>query len=63
MISYTVPDMDCGGCVASIAKAVQKLDGNAKVKANLETKKVEVSSGLSAETIRSAIEDAGFTPI
>lgn len=62
MRSYTVPDMDCGGCVASITRAVQKLDGTATVKADLDTKKVEVASSLSAETIRSAIEDAGFSP-
>ncbi len=62
MATYTVPDMDCGGCVASITRAVQKLDGAASVKADLETKKVEVTSGLSDAAIRGVIEDAGFTP-
>ena len=62
MTVYTVPDMDCGGCVASITKAVQKLDGKATVNADLDTKKVEVTSSVSPEAIRAAIEDAGFTP-
>jgi copper chaperone len=62
MTTYTVPDMDCGGCVASITRAVQKLDGGATIKADLDTKRVEVTSRLNPEAIRSAIEDAGFTP-
>jgi copper chaperone len=62
MTLYTVPDMDCGGCVASITRAIKTLDDAATVQADLNTKHVEIVSRLSAETIRSAIEDAGFTP-
>jgi copper chaperone len=62
MTSYIVSDMDCGGCVASITRAVRKLDGNAIVHADLDSKKVDVTSSLSPAAIRSVIEDAGFTP-
>ena len=61
MTTYVVPDMDCGGCVASITSAVKRLDAKAVVDANLETKQVKVEGDLAPEAVRAAIEDAGFT--
>ena len=44
MIEITVADMTCGGCVASITRVVQGLDPDAKVEANVETKRVKINS-------------------
>ncbi len=57
---FTVPDMDCEGCVASIQKAVRKLDDGASVMADLNTKEVVVGSKATVQAIKSAIEDAGY---
>lgn len=61
MTTYIVPDMDCGGCVASITNAVKQLDAKATVNADLETKQVKVDGDLAPAAVRAAIEDAGFT--
>jgi copper chaperone CopZ len=60
-LKFTVPDMDCAGCVASITAAVKRIDAHASVTADLETKHVVVGSALAAHEISTAIEDAGYT--
>ena len=61
MTRFTVPDMTCGGCVASITKAVQRLDPAATVLADLATHRVEIASSQPAAALAAAIDDAGFT--
>ncbi len=57
---FDIPDMDCEGCVASIERAVHKLDNAATVNANLKTKRVEVGSAAATSDIKAAIEGAGY---
>jgi copper chaperone len=60
-LQFTVPDMDCEGCVLSITAAVKRLDADASVTADLATKHVVIGSGVEAHEIAGAIEGAGFT--
>ena len=57
---FDIPDMDCEGCVASIERAVHKLDASASVNANLTTKRVVVGSLVTTTEIKAAIEGAGY---
>jgi copper chaperone len=61
MTHFTIPDMDCGGCVSAITRAIQAQDASATVTANLETHVVEIASTLSSDTLAAAIDAAGFT--
>lgn len=61
MIVFTIPDMSCDGCVASITRAAQKLDPAASVRADLATHIVEITSQRSAAELSAAIDDAGYT--
>ncbi|KAI9139705.1 E1-E2 ATPase-domain-containing protein [Paraphysoderma sedebokerense] len=61
--SYSVRGMTCTNCVASIEKGLSNYPGINSVAVSLLFQKAEVnydSSILSAETIRSLIEDIGF---
>jgi copper chaperone len=58
-----VRGMSCGGCVASVEKALGRVPGVAKAKASLETGRVEVDHDAGAadrETLEQAIVSAGF---
>jgi copper chaperone len=55
---FTIPDMDCGGCVRAITEAVHRLDAAATVQADLATKLVQVNG---TGDFAAAIESAGFT--
>ena len=61
MTRFTIPDMDCQGCVASITRAVQAQDAHAKVVADLDTHKVDIESTVEARLLAAAIDAAGYT--
>ncbi len=59
---FTVQDMTCGHCVATITEAVKSVDPEGRCEIDLAAKRVRVETALSAERIASAITRAGFTP-
>lgn len=60
MTEFNVPDMSCGHCVGAITKAVQALDPQAQVRADLEAKRVSVVSMLPIETVLRLLDEAGY---
>jgi copper chaperone CopZ len=60
-IQFTVPDIDCESCVSSITRAIKRIDSEASVTADLQTKHVIVGSRVEAHEIAQAIVVAGFT--
>ncbi len=60
MIELDVTGMSCGGCAASVTKAIQRIDPAAHVDVDLTTGRVEVDGRVTPAQAISAIEDAGF---
>lgn len=60
MITLSVQEMACGGCVKSIREAIEAKDQAAKVEGDLEAGKISVETSLAPEDIRQTIEDLGF---
>ena len=64
MITYEVKDMTCGHCVGTITRAVQAVDGDARVDVDLGRHRVTVSpKTATAQDLQAAIEEAGYTPV
>jgi Cu+-exporting ATPase len=63
MIELSVDDMTCGGCVASITRVVRGLDPDAKVDANVETRRVSIDSVTDTDAVVAAIANAGYHPV
>ena len=60
-LTYVVPGMSCGHCVAAITDEVTGVDGVADVAIDLDTKAVVVrGDNLDDAAIRAAIVEAGF---
>jgi len=60
-IQFKVPDMDCQSCIQSIESAVHKLDPDAHVSADLDTKLVIIGTDIpEAHEVMEAIQSAGF---
>ena len=58
-----VGGMTCSGCVASVTRALQSVDGVDKVEVSLDQGQASVSydpARVNETKLRSAIEDAGF---
>ena len=60
MLTFHIPDMHCDGCVCSLTKAVQALDANATLTADLQTHCVTVTTSAPAAAVTEAFEDAGY---
>ena len=58
-----VEGMTCGGCVASVKRALQQVEGVANVEVSLAEAQARVQydpARVNESQLRSAIEDAGF---
>lgn len=60
MYELKVDGMTCGGCAASVTRALQALDAKADVSVDLPGKTVKVNTTAPLEAVKSTIEDAGF---
>jgi copper chaperone len=56
----TIPNMACGACVTNITKAVQSLDPQATLSADLTSKQVSINSDQPREAIAQIITQAGY---
>lgn len=62
-VTLTSPDISCGHCVATVQEVVGGLAGVKSVKADAETKHVDVTfdpSQVSRADIAEALDDAGY---
>jgi copper chaperone len=62
-ITLNAPDISCGHCVATVEGALGKVDGVVAVKADAETKDVNVTwddSKTDLNAIAAALDEAGY---
>lgn len=57
---FHIEAMHCGGCVRGVTKAIQKVDPDATVAADLDSRTVEVTSAKPREAFVPSLEAAGF---
>lgn len=60
-MEFKVPDMACSACANTITEAVTKLDANAEVKADLDSKLVAIETQKPEDDVKKAIVEAGYT--
>ncbi|MDQ2882021.1 MAG: heavy-metal-associated domain-containing protein [Actinomycetota bacterium] len=60
--SYTVTQMTCEHCVASVTEEITKIDGVTAVAVDLPTGEVTVTTDrpIDESQIRAAVEEAGY---
>lgn len=61
-VTYSVPNISCGHCVNTIQVEVSELDGVESVKANVQTKQVEIAFNAQADetAIKSLMAEINF---
>ncbi|OGS94084.1 MAG: heavy metal transporter [Gallionellales bacterium RBG_16_56_9] len=62
MFEFTVQDMTCGHCVATITKAVKQVEPQATVDADVQNHVVRIDGVTDGKAIEAAIREAGYTP-
>ena len=63
MIELQVNDMTCGHCVGVVTRAVKSVDPAANVQADLESKRVRIQSGKSADELIQSLGAAGYPAV
>jgi copper chaperone len=63
MIELNVNDMTCGHCVAAVTRAVKAADPQANVEVDLESKRVRVEGGRSADELIRSLSEAGYAAV
>jgi copper chaperone len=63
MHEFTVQDMTCGHCAATITEAVKALDPEGRCEIDVAARRVKVESALAADRVAAAIAKAGFSPV
>ncbi len=61
VIELKVPSMVCEVCVATVTKAINTHEPQAKVDVDLDNKKVTIETEASEESIKTIITAAGHT--
>jgi len=60
-LTFSVPAMHCGNCVAAVEREVAQVAGVESVAGDLETKLVVVrGAGFDDDAVRAAIAEAGY---
>jgi copper chaperone len=62
-IEFNVEGMSCQHCVSAVTSAIRERDAAANVQVDLTAGKVSVESSASVETLKDAIDDAGYTVV
>lgn len=60
MSRFSVPDMSCGHCRATIEKALLDADAAAELSFDMEAREVEVDSALNPAEVLATMEEAGY---
>ncbi|GKY86325.1 heavy-metal-associated domain-containing protein [Sinisalibacter aestuarii] len=60
MSKFSVPDMSCGHCKATIETALLDADAGAELSFDMEAREVEVDSTLATAEVLAAMKDAGY---
>ena len=61
-MKFLITNMTCGGCARGVTRAIQKVDAEAKVEVDLDSKWVSVDSSAAAADIAAALSAADFPP-
>lgn len=61
-MQFHIDNMTCGGCARSVTKAIQSVDINAQVSADLPKRVIDVQTTATKEQVEAALREAGFPP-
>ena len=63
MTEFEVQGMSCQHCVAAVTRSIREIDPQAQVSVDLERGRVAVESTQSADALKEAIDEAGYTVV
>ena len=62
MLTFAIPNMTCGHCVRAITQAVHEADPAARVQVDLPTRRVDIDTKATRDSVLARLVEAGYTP-
>lgn len=62
MPTFTIPTMTCDGCAKAITNIAQGIDPQLELTFDIPAQTVQFNDHPRIETLREALDEAGFTP-
>ena len=59
---FTLPNLSCNHCVASVTKAIRAIDADARIDIDLPAKRVSIDSACDVPTLARVLDEAGYPP-
>lgn len=60
-VNFSIPDMTCGHCKATVERAIAAVDPGAKVEIDLTAHTARLESSADSAQLIAALADAGYT--
>jgi len=60
MLSFHIPNMTCGGCAKSVAKALSSVDPKARIETDPSALEVRIESSADEQALLAVLEEAGY---
>ncbi|MEN8888009.1 MAG: heavy-metal-associated domain-containing protein [Celeribacter marinus] len=60
MSVFSVPDMTCSHCSASILQALEAVDDGVDIEVDMENREIDVRSNAGDAAVLKALQDAGY---
>lgn len=60
MLRFHVPNMACGGCATSVARALSSIDPKARIETDPSTRGVRVESSVDEQAFLAVLDAAGY---
>jgi copper chaperone len=60
MLRFHVPNMTCGGCAKSVAKALASVDPRARIETDPSAREVRVEGSADEGALLAVLEEAGY---
>jgi len=63
MHTFHIQNMTCGGCVRGVTRAIQSVDPQARVQADVPARRVQVVSEQPREIVEAALTKSGYQAV
>ena len=60
MVTFRVPDMSCGRCAGSIARAIASVDAGARIEVDIPNRLVRITGEAAEPELATAMAEAGY---
>jgi copper chaperone len=60
MTTFSIPDMSCGHCKATVEQTIHTLDPAAQIEFDMAARRISIESSADSARVQAALAEAGY---